>query len=55
MLWQGLEHALECFALNFNKAAEIICQDINETMCPTIVHKKRVRKGFRATIGWSNQ
>ncbi len=28
----GLEYALKCFALNFDKAVKIICWDVNETM-----------------------
>jgi hypothetical protein len=26
---RGLKHALECFALNFDKAVKIICWDVN--------------------------
>ena len=33
MLWQGLEHALECFVLNFDKVVEFIRWHVNETMC----------------------
>ena len=41
---QGLEHVLEYFALNFNKAVEIIRRDVNETMCLIVrklMHVKR--------------
>ena len=55
MLWQGLKHALKCFALNFDKAVEIIHWDVNKTMCLTIIHKNVQENVFCKTIGWSNQ
>ncbi len=41
---RGLEHALECFALKFDKTVEIIRRDVNETMCLIVrelMHVKR--------------
>jgi hypothetical protein len=33
---QELEHSLECFALNFDKAVKIIRRDVNKTMCSIV-------------------
>jgi hypothetical protein len=43
----GLKHALECFALNFDKAVEIIRWDVNKTMC-SIVHELTHVKRFHS-------
>ena len=44
---RGLKQTLECFALNFDKAVEIICRDVNETIC-SIIHELMHVKRFHS-------
>ncbi len=48
MEWRGLEHALECFILNFDSSVKNLRLDFEETMCLTIVHKKMHVKRFHS-------
>jgi hypothetical protein len=44
VVMQGLEHTLKCFALNFNKAVETICRDVNKTIFSIVRELTNVKR-----------
>ena len=54
VVMQGLKHALECFALNFDKAAKIIRRDVNETMCSIVGELTHVKRFHSCCLAGPN-
>jgi hypothetical protein len=54
VVMRGLKHALKCFALNFNKAVEIIRQDVNETVCLIVCELTHVKRFHSCCLAGPN-